>query len=62
MSAGSTILNLNKSQNSQVNLAVLQRYDADAIELLASSNYCAVYQHDNETETWVRAALCYWLS
>ena len=54
MSALSTPLALDKSQNAAVNLAVLRRVDVDVEEILASSNYCAVYQHDDVNNTWVR--------
>jgi hypothetical protein len=55
MSSGNTKLTLDKSQNATVNLTVLRRVDQEIEEILASSNYCAVYQHDDATQTWVRA-------
>ena len=53
--AGSTLLHLDKSQNAAMSLAVLRRVDPDIEEIIAASNYCAVYQHDGVTLQWVRA-------
>lgn len=52
---GSTLLHLDKSQNTAVSLAVLRRMDPDIEEIVAASNYCAVYQHDGGG--WVRGLL-----
>ncbi len=52
--SGGTLLHLDKSQNAAMNLAVLQRVDRDVVEILAASNYCAVYKHDDSTKAWVR--------
>jgi hypothetical protein len=52
--SGSTLLHLDKSQNAAVSLAVLRRMDPDIEEIVAASNYCAVYQHDGGG--WVRGA------
>ena len=52
---GSTLLHLDKSQNAAVSLAVLRRMDPDIEEIVAASNYCAVYQHDGGG--WVRGLL-----
>jgi hypothetical protein len=53
-SAGTVLLNLDKTHNVEVNLAALKRIDPDTVDIAASSNHCAVYQHDSETDTWVR--------
>lgn len=58
MSAGSTFVHLDKSQNVQVNLSVLQRVDKEVEEIVCSSNHCVVYQIDKATERWVRG-LCF---
>ena len=54
MSAGSTYVHLDKSQNNLVNLSVLQRVDHEVEEIVCSSNHCVVYQIDKGTERWVR--------
>jgi hypothetical protein len=54
--SGKVKLELDKSSHASVNLSMLQRIDPDVEEILASSNYCAVYQHqaDPAAEQWVR--------
>lgn len=56
-SAGSTYLNLDRSQNAALNLAAVKRADADAEEILAAANFVAIYECSKDAGSWVSARL-----
>jgi len=48
----SMALHLDKSGNAEVNFNALKRLDADVVEIVASSNYCAVYELQADRGAW----------
>ncbi len=49
-----TILQIDRSQNASVNLTALARIDNDVIDIVATSNFCVIYEFNAETQQWVR--------
>ena len=53
-SSGSVPLQLDLAANAPVNLAALQRIDADVLAITATAAYTCIYQYAAESDEWVR--------
>jgi len=48
-----TSIQLDSSQNAELNYHVLKRIDKVIEEIIASANFCAVYEFNEDAQTWV---------